>query len=419
MKVLWLSHFVPYPPRTGALQRSYHLLRQVAQRHEVHLVALNQSALLAGRDDIDEARRELSRFCASTTIVPFLAGSSTLGKLAVAGAAAATGTPYEMMWVRSARFSRAVRLHGAAPFDLVHADTIGLMPYAQRLGAPVVLNHHNVESHMLGVRAEHESSALKRAYFRTEARRLARVECRLCAAAHRNLVVSELDGERLREICGHLPLDVVPNGVDVDYFDPQPAGSQRGMIFAGGMGWYPNRDAVLWFLAEIWPALVAERPDRSVEILGRDAPPELHRMAAQDPRFRVPGFVPDVRPHIDRALLYVCPIRNGGGTRLKVLDALAMAKPLVATAFAVEGLGMEPERHYLRAETPADYVRQITRLEDDPTLRERLARAGRRLVQERFAWDIVGARLDDAYRGALTAAAPSASTPPRLSTVGA
>jgi glycosyltransferase involved in cell wall biosynthesis len=122
------------------------------------------------------------------------------------------------------------------------------------------------------------------------------------------------------------------------------------------------------------------------------------RAAQEDSRVVVTGFVEDVRPYLDAASIYVCPIRDGGGTRLKVLDALAMGKPLVATGLAVEGLSLVEDEHYLRAETPFEYVTQIRRLEHDPILRYRLAHAGRDLVVRRYAWEVIGEKLERAYR---------------------
>jgi glycosyltransferase involved in cell wall biosynthesis len=138
--------------------------------------------------------------------------------------------------------------------------------------------------------------------------------------------------------------------------------------------------------------------------VGPNPPPDLLASASGDERLTITGFVQDVRPFLDDAGIYVCPIRDGGGTRLKVLDALSMAMPLVATALAVEGLGLEPEVDYLAAESPADFVRQIGRLRKDPDLRARLGSGGRRLVQERYAWSAVGKKLAAAYDAARTPA---------------
>jgi glycosyltransferase involved in cell wall biosynthesis len=275
------------------------------------------------------------------------------------------------------------------------------MPYTRWLpGTPLVLNHHDIECHLVSRRAAAERSFARRIYFSREAAKIERLERELCPHAAINITVSELDATRLREIVpGTATLDV-DNGVDVDYFAPGASGQveRGGLVFAGTLSLYSNRDAVRYLLDEIWPALIVQNPERRIAIVGRNPGPEVLR-AARDPRITVTGFVEDVRPYIDAASIYICPIRDGGGTRLKVLDALAMGKPLVATGLAVEGLSMVEEEHYLKAETPAEYVKQISRLENDPELRRRLAAAGRDLVVKRYAWTVIGEKLQRAYAG--------------------
>jgi glycosyltransferase involved in cell wall biosynthesis len=402
MKILWLSHLLPYPLTVGVSLRSYNLIREAARGHEVHLLALVQRATHATPQSVEEAAREMRRFCARVETFEIPADRSRARWAATAAGAFFRPLPYDVHWLRSAAFRRRVaELAARERFDLVHADTVGLVPYLDALpGVPFVLNHHNVESRMTLRRAGDEPSRWRRVYLRRDARKLAALERAACARAAANLVVSDLDGERLREVAGPVPVATVPNGVDVEYFRPgTPPAAPRGLVFAGGMGWYPNRRAVQFFLREVWPRLLADDPSRTVTIVGRDAPPELVE-AARDPRVRAPGLVPDVRPYLDAAAIYVCPIREGGGTRLKILDSLAMAKALVATEFAVEGLGMVPEEHYLRAESPDEFVAQIGRLEADAALRDRLGRAGRALAERHFAWGVVRQRLDAAYRAA-------------------
>jgi glycosyltransferase involved in cell wall biosynthesis len=324
-------------------------------------------------------------------------------------------TPYDVNWLENPElWTYLAALAAAESFDLIHVDTVGLMPYTRLFeGVPVVLNHHNIESQMMWRRAEREPSRWRRRYFRGEARKLESLERAVCPGVAMNLVVSELDAARLREIVAPARISVVDNGVDIHYFDPGPmrGAAGEGLVFAGGMNWYPNREAVLYFSREIWPALLAESPAQRATIIGQNPPPEL-TAAARDPRLSVPGFGPDVRPYIGAAAIYICPIRDGGGTRLKVLDALAMAKPLVATGLAVEGLGLQEEVHYLRAETPAEYVHQTRRWEADPALRERLAQAGRERVECRYSWDVIGEKLESAYREAVKGSGEAGIRPP-------
>jgi glycosyltransferase involved in cell wall biosynthesis len=165
----------------------------------------------------------------------------------------------------------------------------------------------------------------------------------------------------------------------------------------GLLNCFPNRDAVSYFLTDVWPALVADDPRRRITIVGREPPPELFALAAGDTRVSILGNVPDVRPHLDAASIFVCPLRVGGGTRLKVLDALATGKALVATTLSVEGLDLADGEHYLRADTPAEFVAQIRRLEADAAVRRRLAQAGRQRVIERYGWERIGEKLGRAY----------------------
>lgn len=401
MKLLWLSHLLPYPPQGGVLQRSFHLIRQAALRHEVHLVGLHQRAQQATPELVAEAVAALAGFCARVRSFPISSDRSHWRWAAMVAHTFVRTSPYDVNWLENTELTSYLReLAATETFDLIHVDTVGMMPYADLFrGVPVVLNHHNIESQMMRRRAEREPAHWKRIYFQRDARKLEALERTVCDQVAQNVVVSELDAARLRELVPQARTSVVDNGVDTSYFMPGatfPLGREGGMIFAGGMNWYPNREAVLFLAREIWPALIEQRADRMITILGRNPPDEL-LAAARDSRVSVPGFVPDVRPYFEAASIYICPIRDGGGTRLKVLDALAMAKPLVATGLAVEGLGLQEEVHYLRAELPKDYVRQIDRLESDPALRERLARAGRELVERCYAWDVIGNKLNATY----------------------
>lgn len=407
MKVLWLSHLVPYPPSGGAPQRSYHLLRQAARRHDVTLMSFNQRALLGTTAELDGAVAHLAPWCAGVSTYPIPSDRSVLLRYLGLARAYLTAAPYEAHWLASDAMKRDLgRLSGRAAFDLVHVDTLGLFPYTALLPTvPVVLTHHDVQSHLFRRRLDHERRWMHRVYLRREVGKLVAAERRWTRAATLNVTVSSLDATRLRETAGDVAVEVVENGVDVEYFRPS-AGAGRGLVFAGSLGTYPNRDAVGYLLREIWPLLAGDA-DWTLTLVGRDPPPEACRASARDPHVTVTGRVADVRPHIAAGAIYVCPLRIGGGTRLKVLDALAMAKPLVATRLAVEGLSLIPGEHYLPAESPQDFVREIRRLAGDPELAARLGGAGRRLVEATYSWDVIGARLDGAYR---RAAASSRST---------
>jgi glycosyltransferase involved in cell wall biosynthesis len=402
MRLLWLSHFLPYPPKGGAPQRSYHLLRHAALRHEVDVVTLYRTESLPTEGQYEQAIEHLSGMVQSLRTYPIATDGSRWRWLALVARTGLHTVPYDVNWLRNQAMVQRIRALADEHFDLVHVDTVGLWPYAELLPTvPKALHHHNIESHLMARRAELEPRRFHRHYFQAEARKLQRFERRVCPAADVNLVVSDLDGNRLRQVAPEARVAVVNNGVDVEYFrpDPETASTPGSLVFAGSMNWYPNRAAVLYFLNDIWPALIAADPDRSATFIGQDPPAALTNHP--DARLRATGFVDDLRPLLDASEVYVCPIRDGGGTRLKILDALAMAKPLVATGMAVEGLALVSGTHYLRAETPQEFVAQVDLLRRTPELRHRLAAAARRLVEERYSWSVVGKELEAGYAAAV------------------
>jgi glycosyltransferase involved in cell wall biosynthesis len=350
------------------------------------------------------AKHELSKVATSVDIVllppdPFRA-RHTFG----AALACLRSTSFWESWFWSATaFERLQRLALATRFDLFHLETVFLSRYQRAVPrVPVVLSHHNVESQLLASRAAGERKLWLKLFFHRESKKVAACERALAPGVAQNIVVSDLDSARLQELAQTNAITTVPNGVDIEYFrairtDMAKPGT---LIFVGGMDWFPNRDAMELFVTEIWPALLSDDSNRRMTVVGRKPPPAVVA-AGRDPRFRVLGFVDDVRPHFEEASICVCPIRLGGGTRLKILDALAMSRPLVSTEFGVEGLGLTEGEHYLTASTPADFVRQVRRLEADPALGQRLGYAGREFVVRRYSWPRVAESLEEAYAKAL------------------
>lgn len=403
MRIAWLSHFIPYPPTSGALERSYHLLRHAARRHEVHLLALHQRRLAEGGPTVAESVAALQAFCGSVRICTMPFERSAFRRALAKGLGVLAPFPYDRVWLHSPALHRnAAALAADAPMALLHVDTIGLMPYARHFPrVPVVLNHHNVESALTARRASREASRWRALLLLREARKQERAERQICPRVNANLVVSALDRQRLLETAPGSSVYVVENGVDASYFAPAPdPGPEGGLVFVGTLGWYANRDAARFLVSEVLPALNARGQPRRLTLVGRD-PRWADWGAAAGAKVTATGYVPDIRPYLRESCIYVCPLRDGGGTRLKVLAALAMAKPLVATALAVEGLRLVEGQHYLRAETVGEFVAEIRRLEGDPALRRRLGDAGRTLVEREYDWPIVGKQLDAGYAKAV------------------
>lgn len=401
MNLLWICAHIPYPPKTGVLQRNYNLLREASHHADVYLLAIRKSDILPGDYDIEAARRELGKLCRHVEIVnlPIEASRSLLYWRALVSLF--TSDPFSVNWAKDGGMRDQIRkLIEAVPFDIVHFDTVGLAAYRDVVGRlPRILNHHNIESHLLKRRTAFETNLLKRFYYASEGRKLEKYERRVCAEFDINFTVSALDRERLLELVPSAQVEVIANGVDVEYFRHDGGSTVPGnLIMASGMNWFPNRDAVLHMCNDIWPLAAARMPDLTLTIVGASPPQQILDLAARDPRVVVTGFVEDVRPSLSRAEIYLCPMRDGGGTRLKILDALAMSKPIVSTTMGCEGINVTPEVDVLIADTPAAFVRQIERLHADATLRHSLAQAARRLAVEQYSWPVIGRVLGTTYR---------------------
>lgn len=401
MNVLWASHFLLYPESGfGALQRSRNLLAELAKRHRVTLLSYYRDVDLQATPDVEEARRDLERMCDSVELayLPF----SQAQKIRSGIKSVFSGRPHSVALYRTEYLMRrAQMLVRTRAIDVVHVDTIGLMDdIVGALPVPVKsLTHHNVESHMMFRRAEKEPARFKRWAYSHEANKLRRYEQEVCTLYDLNLMVSELDESLLRQHVPQLRSAVIPNGVDCRYFAfAERATGARSLIFTGGLDWYPNADAIRFIGTEVWPKLRRRLPGAIFDIIGRNAPNDIKEMVHSSPGMRLHGYVPDVRPYIRDARIFLCPIRDGGGTRLKILDALAQGIPVVATQLACEGLGVKHGEQVLYAETPQDYVTMIDRLLSDDTLCHHLSVAGRRFVEQRYSFDAIGSRLSDTYQ---------------------
>ena len=399
MKVLWLSHVIPYPPKGGLWQRSYNLLKQMGSKHDVHLVTLNQKKLHLSKDSINDAVVALKAVCNRVDVFPIISDKSKWNWALMTISSYFNDTPYDINWLRNKDMQEHIKyITLNTKYDLIHLDTFGLFPYTMLFKeAKIILNHHNIESNMMRLRYEKETSFYKKIYFKKEAKKIENYEKDICRKCAMNLVVSELDAIRLKEIVGNVNIAVVRNGVDLQYFQSKTSNiSKSGLIFAGGMGYYANREAAKFFASEVWPLLKNNNYSNPITFIGRNPPKELINLSYES-NIQAPGFVEDVRPYFNSAKIYICPIRNGGGTRLKIIDALAMEKPLVATGLAVEGLNLIEGKHYLRAESASDFVNQILKLENDDNLCMILAKAGRKYVEENYSWEIIGSQMDEAY----------------------
>lgn len=400
MRILFVTQIVPYPPHGGVLQRGYNLLRELGRGHEVHLLAFHHPDELPPGEAVEQSRRELGAFCSAVEYFELWPKRSAIHRYLGLGLATLHPAPFSVLAQRNTALRNriAALCADAGRPDLVHLDTIALAPYAAACGAvPTVLAHHNIESQLMKRRAEHERGILQRVYVVLQARRLRRYEAQTCGRFPLNITVSEADARTLAEICPGVRTVAIANGVDTEYFQPRWGHETPAVVFTGGMNMFANRDAVEWFLDAVWPLVKSSVPEARFLAIGQRPSLRVIEAAARDESVEAPGHVPDVRPWVEQAAVYVVPMRVGGGTRLKVVDAMAQGKAIVTTTLGAEGIEAQDGVHLVVADEAAEFANRIVDLLGRPDERRRLGEAARARAESHYAWRSLGERLATAY----------------------
>ncbi len=382
MRILWVKVGGLWPLTTGGRLRSFHTIRELSRQHAVTVLTTH-----GPDEDPGETRANLPdcERLDSVRHAPPKRGGAGFGRAVVRSWLSPLPVDLRKWRVPALRDGVSTSL-AAEPFDLCVADFLSATPNLPApYPVPVALFEHNVE-HMIWRRLAHTVPAWQRPPVELEWRKVRRAEARAVARATLTIAVSEDDRARLASVAPGAPVRSVATGVDTEYFTAsrEPEGSPH-LAFVGTMDWYPNEDAVAHFLDAVWPEIRREVPEATFAIVGRN-PSERLRSEAARAGVEVTGTVDDVRPHLARAAVVVVPLRVGGGTRLKILEALAMAKPVVSTTIGAEGLPLTPGTHFLQADAPSDFAAAVVGLLRDAPRRRELGEAGRRLVEERHGW---------------------------------
>jgi polysaccharide biosynthesis protein PslH len=284
-------------------------------------------------------------------------------------------------------------LLGQHKFDSVVCDFLFPALNIPRLDA-CVLFQHNVES-MIWKRYVEHAAGLKKLYFALQAKRMLAYEGWVCRSVRKVVAVSEGDAETMRRIYGVARAYATPTGVDLDYFArPDTNRKLADLVFLGSMDWMPNIDGAVWFVREVLPLIHRQRPDCTLAIAGRRPSAEVTRLAESDKRIEVTGTIPDVRPWLFGSLVSIVPLRVGGGTRLKIYEAMAAKAPVVSTAIGAEGLDVADGENIYIADSPQRFAERCLALLDSAAERERLSAAAWNLVASKYSWDVVARSME-------------------------
>ena len=405
-RLLFLCSTLPYPPDSGQTIRSFHVLRLLARAFDVTALCFYRRTPLSfsrpeGRTMEQDLAQRLAALAQLADLEAFpIPQEHSAWRLAWDHLRSiGLNQVYTTFALDSATFrKRIVQLLQTRRFDVIHMDSISLSRYLPLLGElPVVCVHNNVESALLQRRSRAERSPWRRAYLLHQAHLMEREERRWCGRCHLNVLVSEADRMELQRIAPEANCAVVPNGVDIAAFRPD-AGREEGIVFVGGLNWFPNRDALQYFCDAILPKVRAAGEPTPVRWLGGGASDEVRRHYRDRYAVELTGYVPDVRPYVRDAACYIVPLRVGGGTRLKILDAWAMGKAVVSTAVGCEGLAAEDGRNILIRDDPEAFAHAVRAVLQHGALRRRLGIEGRRTVERHYNWEGIGESMLPLYR---------------------
>jgi sugar transferase (PEP-CTERM/EpsH1 system associated) len=410
MKILWLNAGLLLPLDKGGKLRTWHLMRHLAQRHDISYLSFADPAETAG--NLEGMREVASQV---VTVPRSDAGKGTATFYLDAARYLLDPAPYAVAKYRSAAYRAAIdRLLAERRFDALVCDFLPpVVNLPDNLPCQAILFTHNVEAEIWRRHAENGTNPAGRLLLTQQWRRMLRFERDALARFDLVLAVSEADRQTFSRLYpGALkrPAHVVQTGVDTSYFAPMPSSASARpahLVFTGSMDWLPNEDGMLYFVREILPRIRQIEPDVTLSIIGR-APTAAVKRLADTAGIEVTGRVDDVRPHIAAGSVYVVPLRIGGGTRLKIFEAMSMGKAVVSTTVGAEGLPVTSGQNVMIADEPARFAHAVIHLIRDTDSRRRIEAEARQLVVERYDWSAVAQDFEEAF-GRMSSAGTAAA----------
>ena len=407
-RFLVLSTSLPYPLNRGNSIRSWGIFTSLANAgHRLSLLALGDPS------ELDKHQTKLREVFTSVEVIPHRAVTLTgnpdyLRRVRAIGSA----TPYSALRFRSGQLrQRLSTLLSLETYDAIISDTLYPLVNLPESAVPVIISEHNMEHVLIERYIQNERNPLKKLYGFLESRRLQRWQAKAWSKAALVLVCSEQDRSILNNHCPGAAVAVVPNAIDLSRYRPSQRASGDYLLYTGTLDWYPNRDAVDYLLSEIFPTVKREFPAVTQVIAGRNPPAAfLKRYSALD-GVTFLNSVPDMRPVIAGAAVVLVPLRIGSGTRVKILEAGAFAKPIVSTPIGAEGLNFKDGLEILIAGSPTEFAHSVVRLLRNADLQRRIGMAARCKVEESYGLDTLGAALSDALMEFRRRTPPPATIP--------
>jgi glycosyltransferase involved in cell wall biosynthesis len=411
LRVVVIDEEIPYPLNTGKRIRTYHLLSRLARRHQIQFICypnIDSAEYCEARRQFESIGIECRTIGRTLPTQSVLAkGPGFYGKLALN---LLSPRPYLVDKHRSLAMQNEIdRIDREERVDLWHCEWT---PYAQyfheAVASPLVVSAHNVESLIWERYFANEANPAKRWYIGKQWRKFEGFERWAFSRAASVVTVSPEDAKLATERLAARHTTVVENGVDMNWFRAGETTRTLGrMLFVGSLDWRPNLDGVVQFIERVLPKIVARFPVAEFHVVGRRPPQWLRDLAAQTEGVVLHADVEDVRPHFDAAQMMVVPLRIGGGSRLKILEATAMQLPVASTRVGAEGLELTPGQHYLPADSIADLAKPIIESLENAERLGPMAEAAFSVVSQKYDWDAIADKLDGAWRRAARSSSDS------------
>lgn len=387
MHIVWIKTELLHPVDKGGRIRTYQMLKALARRHHITYVTLDDGQAAP------DAAALACEYCTDLVTVPFRpARKRTPLFFADVAGNMFSSLPYVVERYRSRELRDAIERNGAQA-DLVICDFLTpSINVPDRIAASAVLFQHNVEAMIWERHAAVARNAVLRKYMSVQWQRMRRFEAHECARFGSVIAVSDHDAKIMRQEYGVQSISAVPTGVDTDYFAQSFADATpllNNLVFVGSMDWMPNDDGIRWFTESVFPGVRRQIPNATLTVVGRAPSPAMQRIASRIPGVEVTGTVPDVRPYLQRAAASVVPLRIGGGTRLKIYEAMAAGTPVVSTTIGAEGLPVHHGEHLLIADGATDQTQALVSLLKQPEDAHGMATRARTYVRKHFGWDAV------------------------------
>ena len=393
-RILIFTPSVPYPPNWGFAIRVFNIVKYLALQNDVTVLTF------AREDDADNLRILQEQTGANVVSVPFKYGTGPQRR----AQAFSLFQPqsFSTQSLTSAKMQETLtHLIRQNDFDLMQVESSQLGGYDFSGGGVLILDEHNIEYELLYRMCKTEKSVDRRVYGWVEYLKLKREEQQFWSRADGCVMTSERETFIVRKIMPGKSITTAPNGVDTDFYLPTDTPTDpNSIVFTGLMRYRPNIDAALYFAEEIFPLILAKRPETVFSVVGMGPPDTVERLVSEN--IIVTGAVPDIRPYVDKAAVCVIPLRMGSGTRLKVLEALSMGKAMVSTSVGCEGIDVKTNEHLFIEDDPTQFANAVITLLEDAELRNRLGAAGRKLAVEKYGWESVVRDLEAYHESLLT-----------------